>query len=100
MFRSAPSSCVASAASLQTITALFSDLSSSILYATTDPITGTAAPVYRVNLTATDGTVIDSFQDLAGGRADPRFFRFPDGTAGVLLEATGDFFRLTELIGG
>ena len=30
-------------------------------------------------------------------RPDPRFFVFPDGTAGVLLEATGQFFRLTEV---
>ena len=34
---------------------------------------------------------------VAGGRADPRFFRFPNGTAGVLLENTGDLFRLTEV---
>lgn len=38
-----------------------------------------------------------SLFELAGGRADPRFFNFSDGTAGVLLETTGDFYQLTEL---
>jgi len=33
---------------------------------------------------------------LAGGRPDPRFFNFPDGSAGVLLETTGAFYRLTQ----
>ena len=32
-----------------------------------------------------------------GGRADVRFFTFPDGTAGVLFERTGDFHRVTEM---
>ena len=33
------------------------------------------------------------------GNAGPirRFFTFPDGTAGVLLEKTGEFFRVTEI---
>lgn len=31
-------------------------------------------------------------------RPDPRFFSFPDGAAGVLLEKTGDFFRLTPRV--
>ena len=88
---------VTSTESLNTITQLFSDLSSGILYGTTDPSGDTAATVYEVNLVDESGESLDSFQDLAGGRADPRFFRFPDGTAGVLLEATGTFYRLTEL---
>jgi hypothetical protein len=33
----------------------------------------------------------------AGQRPDPRFFNFPDGSAGVLLERTGDFYRVTEV---
>lgn len=91
---------VTSDVSLDEITALFSDLSSGIVYASTAPTTATNAPVFRVNLIAEDGTPLDSLQDLAGGRADPRFFRFPDGSAGVLLEATGTFYRLTEVDGG
>ena len=88
---------VTSLVSFTTITGLFSDLSSGIVYATTDPITETNVPVFKVNLIDENGFPLDSLQELAGGRADPRFFRFPDGTAGVLLEATGDFFRLTEI---
>jgi len=34
---------------------------------------------------------------LAGGRPDPRFFLFPDGSAGVLIERTGAFYRLTQI---
>jgi hypothetical protein len=30
-------------------------------------------------------------------RGDPRFFKFPDGTAGVLLEHSGAFYRVTEV---
>ena len=79
------------------ITAVFSDLASGILYASVDPITAINRPVYKVNLVDENGVSLDSFQELAGGRADPRFFRFPDGSAGVLLEATGSFYRLTEV---
>jgi pimeloyl-ACP methyl ester carboxylesterase len=36
---------------------------------------------------------------LAGGaRPEPRLFNCPDGSAGVLLERTGEFFRLTEVV--
>lgn len=38
-----------------------------------------------------------SLELLAGGRPDPRFFSFPDGSAGVLLEATGEIFRLEQI---
>jgi len=91
---------VTSDVSLDEITALFSDLSSGIIYASTASTTATNAPVFKVNLIAEDGTPLDSLQDLAGGRADPRFFRYPDGSAGVLLEATGTFYRLAELDSG
>jgi hypothetical protein len=53
-----------------------------------------------VNLVDSDGNSVggtNSLNDLAGGRSDPRFFLFPNGEAGVLLEATGDFYRLTEM---
>ena len=86
-----------SAVSFSEITALFSDLASGIVYATVDPLTATNAPVFKVNLIDEDGATLESLQDLAGGRADPRLFRFPDGSAGVLLEATGAFYRLTEV---
>ncbi len=88
---------VTSTDSFSSITGLFSDLASGIVYATMASLDVTAAPVFKVNLVDDDGNELDSLQDLAGGRADPRFFRFPDGTAGVLLEATGDLYRLTQV---
>lgn len=87
---------VTSPKSFDSITGLFSDLSSGILYATTDPLTDTDVDVFKVNLIDENDSPIDSLQNLAEGRADPRFFQFPDGNAGVLLEATGDFYRITE----
>ena len=30
-------------------------------------------------------------------RGDPRLFHFPDGQAGVLIERTGVFYKLTEI---
>lgn len=79
------------------ITMLFSDLDSGIVYATTDPPATTAAPIYRVNLVDENGAAIADLEALNNGqRVDPRFFRFPDGSAGVLLESTGTYYRLTE----
>lgn len=88
---------VTSTSSFDEITGLFGDLSSGIVYATTDSYTEIDSDVFRVNLIDENGTPLDSLQDLAGGRADPRFFQFPDGSAGVLLEATGDFYQLSEV---
>ena len=88
---------VTSKVSFDEITGLFSDLSSSIVYATTDPYTEIDSDVFKVNLIDENGTPLDSLQDLTGGRADPRFFQFPDGSAGVLTEATGDFYQLSEV---
>lgn len=94
----AVSGAVTSRRSFRTITTLFSDLGSGIMYATIDPPSTTAAPVYRVNLVDENGSPIADLTALNDGeRVDPRFFRFPDGTAGVLLEATGTYYRLTQL---
>lgn len=90
---------VISRESFKTITALFSDLASGVVYATQGSVNDVNAPVFKVNLVDENGTPLDSLQDLAGGRADPRFFLFPNGEAGVLLEATGAFYRLTEVSG-
>ena len=87
---------MASPKSFDSITGLFSDLSSGIVYATTDSLTDTDVDVFKVNLIDENDSPVNSLQDIVGGRADPRFFQFPDGTAGVLLEATGDFYRITE----
>ncbi len=88
---------IASDASFDVIDLLFSDLSQGGLYATTAGFGGTLNDVFAVNLV--DGTgAATSLLSLAGGsRADPRLFIYADGTAGVLLEGTGKFYRLTEL---
>ena len=62
----------------------------------TSPLTVRRQPVYRVALVDRDGRTV-TLKELAGGdRGDPRFFNFPDGTAGMLLERTGAFYKLTE----
>lgn len=87
---------VVSSSSFDVISSLFGDLSRSEVWATTASLTDKNVPVFQVNLF--DSMLNEtSLLDLAGGRADPRFFNFPDGSAGVLLERTGDFYRLTEL---
>ena len=88
---------VVSNKSFSEISLLLGDLASGEVYATTDMIDGTDVPLYLVNLVNPDGSAIgNSLNELAGGRSDPRFFLFPNGDAGVLLEATGDYYRLTE----
>ena len=90
---------VVSNRSFREISLIMGDLANGEVYATTDKITATDAPLFLVNLVDENGASLgpnNSLNDLAGGRVDPRFFLFPNGEAGVLLEATGDFYRLTE----
>ena len=88
---------VISPQSFDRIRFLFGDLVGGSVYTITGAPSLTGQSVFRVGLV--DGTLQTvTLKGLAGGnRPDPRFFNFPDGTAGVLLEATGDFFRLTEV---
>jgi hypothetical protein len=87
---------IVGAASFKRITALFGDLVGGQVLAVTRPMADTNQPVFRVSLVDERGDEV-TLQTLAGGkRPDPRFFTFPDGTAGVLLEATGQFYRLVE----
>ena len=89
----APKRC---ASSFTRITALLGDLVSGAVYAVTGPLDTRRQPVHRVLLVDRDGRAV-TLKDLAGSeRGDPRFFNFPDGTAGVLLEKTGVFYKLTE----
>lgn len=89
---------VTSKKSLRKLTTLFSDLDSGILYGTTGDFDDIATTVYKLTVVGENGMAYESLEKLAGlDRVDPRFFRFPDGTAGVLFEANGDFYRLTEL---
>ena len=87
---------VISTTSFSRITALFGDLVSGGVYAVTSPLSVKRQPVYRVRLIDRDGRTV-ALKELAGSeRGDPRFFNFPDGTAGMLLEHSGAFYRLTE----
>jgi len=61
---------------------------------------------YKINLYDTDMTPLPSgFNDLVKEelgevgyyRGDPRLFHYPDGTAGVFIERTGVFYKLTEI---
>ena len=88
---------VTSKKSLRTLTTIFSDLDSGKLYGTTGDLDDIDQAVLKLIVVDENGAEYDSLEELAGlGRVDPRFFRFPGGTAGVLFEANGDFFRLTE----
>ena len=69
------------------------------------PVTG-----YKIKLYDTDGNYLenganDLVQDVLGDvgyyredyRGDPRLFHYPDGTAGLFIERTGAFYKLTEV---
>ena len=84
--------------SLNELTTIFSDLDSGILYGTTGEFDDIATTVFKLGLVDEDGNAFASLEELAGlPRVDPRFFRFPDERAGVLFEANGNFYRLTEV---
>ncbi|MEM8956300.1 MAG: VPLPA-CTERM sorting domain-containing protein [Pseudomonadota bacterium] len=90
------------ATSFDTIVSVFSDLSLGRLYGTTAPLSDINAPVFDVRLIDMDGD-LTSLRELGArnpnvlGRAEPRFFKFADGTAGVLLERTGGIYALTQV---
>ena len=81
----------------ETITALFGDLPSGSLYAMRAPWGTGQADVFAVSLVDTGGTPTSLFEIAGNARPDPRFFNFPDGGPGVLLERTGSLYRLTEV---
>jgi hypothetical protein len=87
---------VSSSQSFSRITSCFGDLTGGFVYGLMGRLQQTEQDVFRVSLVDSNLHPV-TLNGLAGGqRSDPRFFNFPDGTAGVLLEATGDFYRLTE----
>lgn len=88
---------VVAPASFSNLSSVFADLSTGVLYGTTASLNATDAPVYKINIVDGDGNVYGTLSEVAGGRADPRMFLFPDGTAGVLFERTGDFYRMTQV---
>lgn len=89
---------VTSFRSFDEITTMFSDLDSGVPYATTASPLDTDVTVYRVNLVdENDEPVADLNELTEGRRSDPRFFRFPNGKAGVLREGSGSYYMLEEL---
>jgi subtilisin family serine protease len=87
---------VSSTVSFTNISALFGDLPTGNVMGVTGVPGAANQTVYRVNLVNSSLAPV-TLSGLAGGRPDPRFFVFPDGTAGVLLERTGSFYRLTQI---
>jgi hypothetical protein len=88
---------VLSQRSFSRITALFGDLVSGAVFAVTGPLTSTRQDVFQVQLVDDQQRAI-TLTGLAGGqRPDPRFFNYPDGTAGILIERTGRFYRVSEV---
>jgi len=62
---------------------------------------------YKIRLYDTDmNEMVNGFNDLVFEelgevfyyRGDPRPFRYPDGSAGVFIERTGSFYKLTEIV--
>jgi hypothetical protein len=88
---------VASASSFKRIALLFGDLVSGAVYAVTSSPATTRQATVRVNLVDEMARPITLKAIVQDGRPDPRFFNFPDGSAGVLLEKNGMFYRLSEM---
>jgi hypothetical protein len=88
---------VHSGTSFSRITFLFGDLVSGRLLATIAPPASKQQDVLRVTVIDDNARPV-TLRSLAGNeRPDPRFFNFPDGSAGVLLERTGEFYRISEV---
>lgn len=83
--------------SFSRITLLFGDLVSGRLFATVGPPTAKRQDVLRVAIVDSDAQPMTLKALTKSDRADMRFFNFPDGSAGVLLERTGEFYRITEV---
>jgi hypothetical protein len=99
------SSTVASASSFCTLEIVWSEFNSGLVLATDqdyDPDNGPAEGfVVRLFDAENGDELLNGFNDLvpdAPGRGDARLFRYPDGTAGVFIERTGSFYRLTETV--
>lgn len=72
---------------------LAADLVSGDVFASVGSRSSRGQPMAAVGLAKSGGRT--TLRQLAGdARPDPRFFYFPDGSPGVLLEKTGEFFRL------
>lgn len=67
----------------------------------TGPSKGYKIKLYDTNMTELEGGFNDLVKEELGEvfyyRGDPRPFHYPDGTAGVFIERTGVFYKLTEI---
>jgi hypothetical protein len=81
--------------SFTSISSVFGDLVSGRVFGTLGEVTDFGQTVFEIDL-YDSSLQLTSLALLAGGRADPRFFNFADGSAGVLLERTGEFFSLRQ----
>ncbi|WP_375174324.1 PQQ-dependent sugar dehydrogenase [Pseudooceanicola sp.] len=89
---------VASDVSFNLIDLLFGDLVKGNLFATMATTDDTLNTVYKVGVSG-GASGVTSLQEFLGiTRADLRFFNFVDGSAGVLLEQTGNAYRITEVL--
>jgi pimeloyl-ACP methyl ester carboxylesterase len=82
--------------SFRRISALMGDLPGGGVFAITGSRAVHGQEVFRVALRDAGAKPVTLKQLTHDARPDPRFFNFPDGSAGVLLEQTGEFFKLTE----
>ena len=89
---------VSSTVSFSRIVALAGDLAEGGLFAITQSRSMVGQPVVAVDVVDADSRPTTLARLAGEARPDPRFFTFPDDAAGVLLEKTGEFFRLTEVV--
>ncbi len=87
---------------------LWSEFNTGHILGTSEDFVEGAPPVtgYKLKLFDTDENVLENgLNDLVKAelgevgyyRGDPRLFHFPDGHAGVFIERTGVFYKLTEM---
>ena len=86
-----------SARSLPGLSFLFADLVSGQLFATTGPPSSKRQDVVRVRAVDGAGQPVTLRGLARADRPSPRLFSFPDGSAGILLEPTGEFFRVVAV---
>mmetsp|Transcript_10898 Transcript_10898/g.16763 ORF Transcript_10898/g.16763 Transcript_10898/m.16763 type:complete len:514 (-) Transcript_10898:225-1766(-) len=103
------SSFVVGSSSFTDLALIWTEFNTGLVLGTTDAFVDGAAPAqsYKIKLYDTDGNYLENgFNDLVKEelgeleyyRGDPRVFHYPDGTAGVFIERTGVFYKLTEIL--
>jgi hypothetical protein len=78
------------------ITLIFGELVSGQLYAITGSPSTARQQVRRLRALGADASLLAPATAKGQRRPNPRFFTFPDGSAGMLVERTGEFYRIRE----